>query len=112
MIVLQGARACVEVLQFSPDGRGLAAPLEGVLQVWEDITAGGAPVCFPHAWVRQARFTPDGLTLLLGGQGAAVIDLLTRESTPIVLERQMPAFFDLTPDGRAVVFVQHDTRLP
>jgi WD40 repeat protein len=110
VIILQGERERVETLRFSPDGRRLVALGEQLLQFWEDVSAGSKPEVFSPRWARSVRFTPDGQKLLLGGYAFAVLDLATKQSTPIAREHETFVQFDLTPDGQAVVFVQMDTR--
>ena len=111
MIVLQGARERVEVLQFSPDGRTLVAPSSGRVQVWDKLTAGGQPrVALPYHDIWSVRFTPDGRQLLLGGSRRAVIhDLPTGEAAEVPLdpgeweEYCDEVYCDLIPDGRFLV---------
>jgi WD40 repeat protein len=111
MIVLRGARERVKVIEFSPDGRTLAAPFSGGVQLWNDLTDGGRPaVVLDYEDVRSARFTPDGRKLLLsgGGRGRVVLhDLPAGEPVEVTPESSDPATgeADLTPDGRYVVTV-------
>jgi hypothetical protein len=110
MIVLQGAQERVRALQFSADGRGLAAPCRAGVQVWAGL-AGGPPTAFlAHPHVASVRFTPDGQGLLLRGplMGlVAVAALPSRRVTSVPLELPTPpAYSDLSPAGRSVVVAQ------
>jgi WD40 repeat protein len=110
MFVLQGAKEKVESLQFSPDGRTLAAPCADGVQLWHD-PAGGPPetrILYPA--VRAVRFTPDGRKLLLARlSDASLHDLPSGQtaavSLPVVPESNLwEAACDLTPDGRHLLF--------
>jgi WD40 repeat protein len=115
MIVLQGApRGRVDVLQFSPDGRLMAAPRGGRVLLWADPTIPGPPTTtldIHSVWM--ARFTPDGrkLVLAVSGSDVCVHDLATGEL--ILFPRVLPdrGGFDLSPDGRFLLVLQHDIGL-
>jgi hypothetical protein len=115
MIVLQGARERVDVLQFSPDGKSLVAPYRAGLQFWTNLAAGGGPdavLCHPH--VCSARFTPDGGKVLLGCFGRVFVhDLPTGKDAEVPLELSSAgcSYCELTPDGRYLVVAQGDIRL-
>src|SRR5262249_30930496 len=72
MLVLQGARERVELLQFSPDGRTLVAPCRAGVQVWGGLAAGPPTARIALLGVWSARFTGDGRKLLLVGSPARV----------------------------------------
>src|SRR5947209_19390014 len=89
MIVLQGARERVEALQFSPDGRALAAPCSTGVQLWHDVTSGDRPATtLDYPYVGSVRFTPDGSKLLLDASPARVTlhDLATGQAVEVPLE--------------------------
>jgi WD40 repeat protein len=113
MIVLQGARERVDVLEFSPDGRGLAAPCCNGVQLWSDLTKGGSPaMVLPHPYVRSVRFTPDGQKLLLDGFPAWLVvhDLRTGKAPSVPLQLQGGGgSCELSPDGRFIVVGQTHT---
>jgi WD40 repeat protein len=110
MLVLQGARQRVEVLEFSPDGRTLVAPATVGVQVWCDPTFGDYPTwVLAHPQVTSVRCTPDGQKLLLWFLVRAVIyDLSTWEfdEVPRQLWGEEGAFCELSPDGRFLVIGQ------
>jgi WD40 repeat protein len=115
MIVLQGARERVEVLQFSPDGRALAAPCPAGVQLWSELAAGRSPTAvLPHAYIGSVRFTPDGSKLLLDGFPArsVVHELPTGKAVEIPLQlRGGGGSCELSPDGRFIVVGQTHTRM-
>jgi len=115
MIILQGARERVEVLQFSPDGRTLVAPYSNGVQVWSGLHAGGPPTgLLPQPYVGWARFTPDGRKLLLDGfpAWAGIHDLATGEAAAIPLQmRGGGGSCELSPDGRFIVAGQTHTAM-
>jgi WD40 repeat protein len=108
MIVLQGARKPVETVGFSPDGRGLVSLCAGIVQVWADITASRPPIDACRCFARSARFTPDGRKLLLGvgAVDLALHDFATGELAEVASAFLIPAFCELTPDGRAAVVAE------
>jgi WD40 repeat protein len=110
MLILQGEGELVESLEFSPDGRGLASVLERSVQFWADVTAGKPREVLPkRGYWQSVRFMPDGRALLLEGYPVGVLDLATKQVTPIALELERGASFDLSPDGRYVVFEQSNS---
>ena len=112
MIVLQGAREQVDVLQFSPDGRTLVAPCRTRVQVWHDLAAGGQPATLcKHRSVRALRFTPCGQKLLLVGTPGGVHDLLSGET--VMFPRPWQVLFAcLTPDGQHLASCEAKGQLP
>jgi hypothetical protein len=115
MIVLQGARERVDVLQFSPDGRLLVAPCAAGVQVWNDLKSGGRPASLlDHSRISAVQFTPDSRKLVLGHVGAQagvlVHDLVTNATTEVPLELPylLEDSFGLSPDGRFLVVLQCD----
>jgi WD40 repeat protein len=116
MIVLQGARERVDLLQFSPDGRLLVALCGARVQLWNELSAGSRPTAVLAPWaVWTVQFTPDGRKLLLGHVrehaqlGLLVHDLATVEATEVPLE--LPGrrvSFGLGPDGRSLIVAQID----
>jgi WD40 repeat protein len=113
MMILQGARERVEVLQFSPDGRSLAAPCLRGVQLWHDFAPGSRPATtFGHPHINLVRFTPDGSKLLLDASPAwvAVYNFATRKPVYVPLELAGGGgSCDLTPDGQSVVVTQTHT---
>jgi WD40 repeat protein len=75
MIVLQGDAERIDHLQFSPNGRTLAAPCSRGLQVWHDLSP--APKIIGSPPIGPFLFTPDGGRVLVGGTRAVVLDLAT-----------------------------------
>jgi WD40 repeat protein len=109
MIVLQGARERVDILQFSPDGRLLVAPCEARVQVWNDLKSGGRPAALlMHSMVWAAQFTPNGQKLVLGHLGIFVHDLPTAEVVAVPYELQgLPYLtFGLSLDGLVLVVAE------
>jgi WD40 repeat protein len=107
MLVLQGARKEVAVLQFSPDGRTLAAPCSGGVQLWSDLPRGAStPTVLPSPSLQLVRFTPDGRKVLLDGMFARTFlhDLQTGKAVKVApqLLGGGPGC-DLTPDGNFIV---------
>jgi WD40 repeat protein len=110
MIVLQGTRESVDVLQFSSDGRGLAAPYSGGVQLWSDLTDGSAPtVTMPFLYGGSIYLTAEGQMLWLDESLTWVFvhDLATATAikVPVGLLGRGAAC-DLTPDGRYLVVCQ------
>ena len=113
MLVLQGAKEQVEVLQFSPDGRTLVAPHAGGVQVWSDLANGAPPTAvLANAYVGWVRFTPDSQKVLLDGAPVAVYDLRTGEAAEVPLRLGSWGACDLTPDGRVLYAKRGATACP
>jgi WD40 repeat protein len=108
MIVLQGARERVDSLLFSPDGRTLAAPCSGGVQIWKGLTAVHPASVLNHRRMWSVKFSPDGVKLLLfGGSGMVVLDLPTGKAAEVWV--RWPGhlgFCDVSPDGRFLVASQ------
>src|SRR5262245_10185895 len=106
MLLLRGAREPVRSVQFSPDGRGLAAPCAGGVQLWSGLAAGARPTSvLAYRDVVSARFTPGGgMLLVVAGierPGLALHDLSTGEA--VAVPSTAHAFFrfcEQMPDGR------------
>jgi WD40 repeat protein len=119
MIILQGASERVEALTFSLDGRLLAAPSQGAVQLWDIAAAGGRPARYLDAPATTAvEFTPAGRRLLaIRGGAARFYDFDQQQEVEIPLEGSgsWVQFGSLTPDGQAVLIAtrigaSHDTR--
>jgi WD40 repeat protein len=112
MIVLQGARAQVELLLFSPESRALIAPYSRGVQVWNDLgTRRPHRAVLPHRRVCWVRFTPDGQKVLLVESRPyrlALRDVPTGKVAEVPLELPSPLWTDcdLAPDGRSLVAAQ------
>jgi WD40 repeat protein len=112
VILLQGAREQIDVLQFSPDGRTLVAPCRNRVQVWHDLAAGRQPATLcKHRSVRTLRFTPCGQKLLLVGTPGGVHDLLSGETVTFPHPWQV-LFACLTPDGQHLASTEAKGGLP
>ena len=110
MIVLQGARERVDVLQFSSDGRSLIAPCSTGVQVWNDPASGRLAAVLDYPSVHSVRFTPDGKKLVLAGFGMVVHDLDTGDAVRVPAEFYWYWFWGLSPDGLLLVTSQCDIR--
>jgi WD40 repeat protein len=112
MIVLQGAKERVDVLEFSPDGQSLVAPFRDGVQIWHDVSVSAPTVVLNHRWVWSVRFTLDGRKLLLAGErGSLVIhDLHTTKFVNVPLQlKQSGVYCELSPDGKSFLVAQGDT---
>jgi WD40 repeat protein len=109
MLVLQGYRARVEQVLFSPDGGAVLAVAHGWVQVWR-LPAGGKPETLTDdAHVRHAAFTPDGSKLLAAGLNLVARDWAGGQATTARLWPGVYApLFALTPDGTRAVVVQNN----
>ncbi|OAI47597.1 hypothetical protein AYO44_01590 [Planctomycetaceae bacterium SCGC AG-212-F19] len=112
MIVLQGAKERVDVLEFSPDGRSLVAPCRDGVQIWHDGLAAPKPsVVLDHREIWAVRFTPDGRQMVLGGERGSLIfhDLQTGKflNVPLKLE-DAGVWLECTPDGKSLLVAQVD----
>jgi WD40 repeat protein len=107
MIILQAAQEKIRALQFSPDGRALAAPCSKVVQLWHHPFGGPPASVLEHQGVAAIRFTPDGRRLLFCGPPVGIADLSSRKVTAVPLGPEARhTCCDLSPDGRALVIVQ------
>src|SRR5262249_10886977 len=106
MIVLECGATRVSEVQFSPDGRGLAAVSRGVTHYWEDAVARRPATVLPRLLVRTVRFTPDGHRLLRGGQQDSAVTGLRTQEEPSPPQHRGRRLFKIPPDGQAVVFAQ------
>jgi WD40 repeat protein len=107
MIVLWGAASKIRALRFSPDGRTLVVPFPEGVQVWHDLVGGPPTQVLEHEGITSARFTPDGLKLLLCGPPVVLVDLSSQGEVSVPLELgDRPVCCDLSPDGRVLVLAQ------
>lgn len=113
MITLQGQRERVEVLEFSPDSRGLAAPCSNVVQLWDEVTSKASRSTVSRPWVSRLRFLPSGRKLIMGGSagrltGLHLFDRDTNETYGVPPERPgaWSASFDLSHDGQGLLLSQ------
>jgi WD40 repeat protein len=92
VIVLQGHRARVECVAFSPDGAALFAPTWQSIQVWRPILAGGAPTSISATHARYLHFTPDGKELFVLAYALHRADLTSGKLTELARGGRVLAF--------------------
>jgi WD40 repeat protein len=64
MIVLQGTKAVLDTLAFTPDGTGIAAAGSWTIRLWPNFTAKlSSPAAFGVMSPHSLHFSPDGKTL-------------------------------------------------
>lgn len=117
MRVLQAASGEVVALAFGPDGRSLAAAVEGQGVFLWDLAHPGYPLRLDRAAGRLTRavyFSPDGRSAhWLGGGEWRVYDRDTGKTTLTRLPADgNPIALSLAPDARAAVTHQHTLRAP
>lgn len=106
MIILQCGSTRIDAVEFSPGGRGLAALSSVAVLVWEDVAAGSPTYFRAYQQGESLRFTPDGVSLLVGGPLPGRLDLTSKADRSIPREAPTTAYLDLTPDGRSAVIVE------
>jgi WD40 repeat protein len=108
MIILQGARERVGVLQFSPAGHTLVAPCSEGVQVWHDLIGGSSASLLNYRGVQSVRFSPDGVKLLLFGRSGKVVhDLPTGGAVAVRMRWPgLMGYGDVSPDGKFLVASQ------
>ncbi len=107
MIVLQGQRARLETVRFSPDGRAVYAPTWAGIQVWRPFAAAGPPARLDLRYTDGLQLTPDGRGLVTWAGGLRVLDLATGGSTEVPLWGGHGAFFGLFHAGDRLVVGQN-----
>ena len=111
MIVLhrKGERARIELLQFTPDGRGLLTASYDGVHLWKNVPQSDArPLLTDSRYVRRARFTPDGRYLLTDQDLLTVTDLTANTSRKVELPvAWITCFFDLVPSGHHLLVAQN-----
>jgi WD40 repeat protein len=107
MIFLQGARQLIDHLQFSPDGRALAAPCASGLQLWTDPPcASPKPQFIRSSKLTSVLFIPGGSQVLLESARPRIVELATGKKAIRFPARSR--YFALSPDGRSVLFAHDD----
>ncbi len=101
MIVLQGHRARVECVGFSPDGAAVLAPTWRGLQEWRPFADGGKPRVIPGSLPNRFRFTPDGKRLLTSGTSVRLLGVGADAGKPVWEGHEM--YFDLSHRGEMFV---------
>jgi WD40 repeat protein len=101
-VPLQGDKGYVDGLTFSPDGKLLAASVNGTVRVWE-VRTGLLTRTFPQGRFRayQVAFSPDGKRLSFGGRNGmvCVCDVETGKETLLLRGVAGALTVAFSPDG-------------
>ena len=97
--ILKGHADQVFAVAFRPDGKQLAsASRDGTIRLWDPAT--GKETRLFHVQAQSVSFTPDGATLLAGGEKFKRIDLALGRET--VLLEGVVGTVAISPDGKLV----------
>jgi WD40 repeat protein len=102
-LTLKGAKDAIFGLQYSPDGKLLAADELAAVRVWEVATGTQRIVLSPQTdRVHPARFHPDGKIIATGGSNIRFWDVSTGKEVGKINEGSDSIVY--TPDGKTLVY--------
>jgi WD40 repeat protein len=92
-------------LWFTPDGRALITGGHIGGHIWYGLPAADGRHDFPAIqWVRRARFTARGEVITLGAGSLEFTSITSRSTRTLELQGIHVETFDLTPNGRSILF--------
>ncbi len=109
---IEGGLGNLHALTFSPDGKWIAAGDDRGVRLWETATGAPGRRFLPGGSVVNLAFTPDGQTLIIGGNQVVVFDTATgREKGLLEAGQSFTYALALSADGKHLASAGRDNKV-